>query len=297
MMIRFGDRLPLDRPNERSLHVRPVPRTGGIGILAGTVAGATLAGSDWRVLLIALGLAALSFVDDVRSLSARVRFGAHFVAAAVFVAIYFAGYAWPWWVFFALGTIWMLNLYNFMDGIDGLAGGMTLAGFGAYAIAFAQAGATDHALLCATVAAAAAGFLVFNFHPAKVFMGDVGSIPLGFLAAAYGCIGWRDGIWPIWFPALVFAPFTIDASVTLVRRLARGEAPWQAHRSHYYQRLTQMGWGHRRTCLAEYALMLVCAAGALLARDWPLAAQAGLVAGFVVLFALLAYAIDKRKPR
>jgi UDP-N-acetylmuramyl pentapeptide phosphotransferase/UDP-N-acetylglucosamine-1-phosphate transferase len=104
--------------------------------------------------------------------------------------------------------------------------------------------------VCAGVAAAAAGFLCFNFHPARIFMGDVGSVPLGFTAGALGLVGWRSGAWPLWFPLLVFAPFILDATVTLLRRALRGEKVWQAHRSHYYQRMVQMGLGHRgRPCV------------------------------------------------
>ena len=173
-----------------------------------------------------------------------------------------------WQAVLALATMWVTNLYNFMDGSDGLAGGMALFGFGAYALAAWLAGDAVFVVVAASIAAAAAAFLVFNFPPAKVFMGDAGSIPLGFLAAALGILGWRAGHWPLWFPVLVFSPFIIDASVTLARRLLRGERVWRAHRSHYYQRLVQLGWGHRNTALAEYALMAGCgAARALGARS------------------------------
>ncbi|HYN54929.1 MAG TPA: hypothetical protein VES38_09510, partial [Methylotenera sp.] len=102
-------------------------------------------------------------------------------------------------------------------------------------------------------------FLLFNFHPAKIFMGDSGSIPLGFLAGSIGVYGYFQSLWPVWFPVLVFSPFIIDATVTLIKRLLAGEKVWQAHRSHYYQRLVQMGWGHRTTAIAEYVLMLILA--------------------------------------
>jgi UDP-N-acetylmuramyl pentapeptide phosphotransferase/UDP-N-acetylglucosamine-1-phosphate transferase len=94
---------------------------------------------------------------------------------------------------------------------------------------------------------AAAVFLKANFHPARIFLGDVGSVPLGFLAGALGALGVYRDLVPVWFPFVVFAPFFVDATVTLLRRMLRGERFWQAHREHYYQRLVQMGWGHRRT--------------------------------------------------
>ena len=169
-----------------------------------------------------------------------------------------------------LAVTWLTNLYNFMDGSDGLAAGMALFGFGAFALAAFAAGDMALAVFSASLAGAAAAFLLFNFAPARIFLGDVGSVPLGFLAGALGLAGWRDDAWPLWFPALVFAPFIFDASVTLLRRLVRGEPVWRAHREHYYQRLVRLGTGHRATALAAYALMLACAAAALYARAQPL---------------------------
>ena len=113
------------------------------------------------------------------------------------------------------------------------------------------------------VAAAAAGFLIFNFSPASIFLGDVGSIPLGFLAGALGALGVVRDAWSWWFPLVVFAPFVVDATTTLLHRVLRRQKVWQAHKDHYYQRLVRMGWSHRRTALAEYGLMAVCASGAV----------------------------------
>jgi UDP-N-acetylmuramyl pentapeptide phosphotransferase/UDP-N-acetylglucosamine-1-phosphate transferase len=157
----------------------------------------------------------------------------------------------------------MINVYNFMDGSDGLAGGMALFGFGFYGGAAWLAGDSAFASVNFAVAAAAAGFLFFNFHPARIFMGDAGSVTLGFLVAALGLLGWQQGHWPAWFPVLVFSPFIVDASLTLARRLLRGEKVWQAHREHYYQRLVRMGYGHRVTALLEYVLMLLAGLSAL----------------------------------
>ncbi len=161
----------------------------------------------------------------------------------------------------------MTNLFNFMDGSDGLAGGMAVLGFGAYAIAANAGGAVWLATVCVAVAAASFAFLLFNFHPAKIFMGDSGSIPLGFLAGAVGVAGWQAGVWALWFPLLVFSPFVVDATLTLAKRLFHREKVWQAHREHYYQRLVRMGLGHRKTALAGYLLMLACATVALGARN------------------------------
>jgi UDP-N-acetylmuramyl pentapeptide phosphotransferase/UDP-N-acetylglucosamine-1-phosphate transferase len=285
--------LPLDRPNERSLHSTPVPRTGGLGIVAGIATGFALAEFEPLVLLLAVALAAISFLDDRRGLPIVLRFGSHAVAAATFVLVRLPFEGWLAVATLTLATMWLVNLYNFMDGSDGLAGGMALFGFGAYAAAAWLGDAPMFASAAASVAAAAAAFLFFNFHPARIFMGDVGSVPLGFLAAALGLLGWRDGLWPLWFPVLVFSPFIVDASITLARRILRGERFWQAHKSHYYQRLVQLGWGHRRTALAEYALMAGCALLALAARTAPPTVQAGALVLAALVYAGLALSVDQ----
>jgi UDP-N-acetylmuramyl pentapeptide phosphotransferase/UDP-N-acetylglucosamine-1-phosphate transferase len=130
-------------------------------------------------------------------------------------------------------------------------------------------------------------------------MGDVGSVPLGFLAAAFGVIGWQQRDWAWWFPLLVFSPFIVDASVTLARRLLRRDRVWEAHRDHYYQRLVQLGWGHRRTALAEYGLMLACGMLALLALSQPPSLQATVLvlvmAAYLILITAIGCAWRSRK--
>lgn len=288
-------RLATDMPNERSLHERPTPRVGGWGIVPMVlVAIFALAPHLWLIAGCTIFLAAVSQIDDRRGLPARVRFAAHTVTVAALIAVYPA--AAPWWLLAALAVllIWLVNLYNFMDGVDGLAGGMAIFGFGGYAIAALAAGrgAPELALTCAASAGAAIGFLVFNFNPARVFLGDAGSIPFGFLAGALGYWGWRSGVWPIWFPAMCFAPFIGDASVTLLRRLKRGEKFWQAHREHYYQRMVRLGLGHARTAIYWYLLMLTGIIVALWALRLPAVAQWTVVAAWAVMLALVGSAID-----
>ena len=258
-LLRRG-RLPMDHPNERSLHATPTPRIGGLGIMAGVgVASVWLAdGMLLPVMLPAFSLAALSLLDDVRGLPVAVRFLAHFAAAvACLLALGLTG-----WTLLAgtLAVVWMTNLYNFMDGADGLAGGMAAIGFGALALAAWLGDASGLAAFCAAIAAAALAFLRFNFPPARVFMGDAGSIPLGFMAAALGILGAQQKVWPWLFPLLAFSPFIVDASVTLVRRALHGERVWKAHRSHYYQRLVLLGVSHSQLALVAYLLMLANAA-------------------------------------
>ena len=297
-LVRRSPAFAVDVPNERSLHSRPVPRLGGIGIAAGVAAGfAAGAVPPSLALLLALALAAVSFLDDVRRLPTSVRLAAHIAAAAIIVWYSLSPMHPLEIALLALAVAWITNLYNFMDGSDGLAAGMTIIGFGAYASAAWLAQDLQVALPAAAVAAASAAFLAFNFHPARVFLGDAGSIPLGFLAGALGLIGWRDDVWPLWFPVLVFAPFIGDATLTLARRLSRGERPWQAHRDHYYQRLVRLGFGHRRTAYVGYALMALCAGAALYARgERPLVQWTTVVAASLILAAVAAW-IDRRWRR
>ena len=268
----------LDEPNERSLHVIPVPRTGGLAIigsvLLGSLAFAVVEAPDPRLLAMISGaalIAVVSYMDDRSAVRARYRLFIHAVAAMLVLAggllpdiLEFPGgqWLWPTWasiVFTLLFIVWMTNLYNFMDGMDGFAGGMTLFGFSAYAVLGWQAGEPLFAMTSLIVAVSAAGFLVFNFPPAKIFMGDVGAAVLGFLSACLAIWAANEKIFPIWVGILVFSPFVVDATATLLKRLVAGHKVWEAHRSHYYHRLVRLGWGHRKTVMWEYVLMMATA--------------------------------------
>ncbi|MDF3081828.1 MraY family glycosyltransferase [Burkholderia sola] len=293
-------RLATDIPNDRSLHTLPTPRVGGWGIVpVCIVALLVLAPHLWLIAVSAAALAAMSQIDDRRGLPARVRFSVHLAAVVALIAVYPADA--PWWLLVGVGfvMVWLTNLYNFMDGADGLAGGMALFGFGAYAIAAATGAhpSPDLALTAAAVAGAAFGFLLLNFHPARLFLGDAGSIPLGFLAGALGYWGWRTSVWPIWFPALVFAPFIADASVTLLRRLLRGEKFWQAHREHYYQRMVRSGVGHGRTALYWYLIMLAGIIVAVWAKGRPEWQQWLSFFAWYAVLACIGWSIDMRWRR
>jgi UDP-N-acetylmuramyl pentapeptide phosphotransferase/UDP-N-acetylglucosamine-1-phosphate transferase len=280
------------------LHDAPVPRTGGIAVAAGVAAACALAWPGLPVILAAAAaLAAVSFIDDVKGLSTIARLALHLGAAAAVLWLDLEVDAPLAFAVLALALAWSANLYNFMDGSDGLASGMAVFGFGAYALAAYLAGAVALAALCASIAAAALAFLVFNWHPARLFLGDVGSVSLGFLVGALGLQGWRIGAWPLWFPLLVFAPFMCDATLTLLKRLARRAPVWQAHREHYYQRLVQLGFGHRRTALIEYAAMAGCAALALLVFREPAVVQGIALAFAVVALSGVAVWIDRRWAR
>jgi UDP-N-acetylmuramyl pentapeptide phosphotransferase/UDP-N-acetylglucosamine-1-phosphate transferase len=242
-------------------------------------------------------LAALCQIDDRRGLSARIRFAAQLLAVTVICAVYPLPVTWWVWPLLVVAMVWMTNLYNFMDGADGLAGGMALIGFGTYAVAAIPL-ALPLAGASASVAGAALGFLFFNRSPARLFLGDAGSIPLGFLAGTLGLIGWSAHAWAFWFPLMVFLPFIADASVTLARRLLRGERFWEAHREHFYQRMIQMDTGHGRTIRAWYALMLAGAMLALCMVNLDAKGQSGIVAAlggaWIVVLLILGWSVERR---
>lgn len=254
----------LDVPNHRSSHTTPTPRGGGVAIV-GVVLAAELALvavgllAPWRFYALALGGSAVAAVgawDDLHNASARARLAVHLTAGAIALAALAHGTAWhgtllgvpvpAWavWVVALLWIVWLTNLYNFMDGIDGIAG-MQGVVVGIAAAAALTGAAPGLALVGAVLGGAAAGFLVFNWAPASIFMGDVGS---GFLGATFAILiiaafatGTRGAIVPL----AALAPFIIDATITLALRTARGEQVTAAHRSHLYQRLVQRGWSHR----------------------------------------------------
>lgn len=303
----------LDQPNERSAHVRPTPRLGGIGIMGAFLPAAVLVAQrhgSGRALLAIGGTAFISLVglvDDLRPLSARVRFGAQCMAAAVVVGAGWEhlGASWgmlgalPVWLLAPLSflwIVWLTNLYNFMDGIDGLAAGQAIvAGVGVAVVA--TAGGTGlQGLLAALLASAAAGFLVFNFPPASIFMGDVGSTAIGFFFASLPFVGGGATI-PVEVVALLLALFILDATTTLIRRLARGEKFFQAHRTHLYQRPLALGVPHRRITLAAYVGMILLAVGA---STWPargVAWRIALMASGVLLFVSYALAVASLERR
>lgn len=290
---KMGGRIQ-DIPNERSLHSLPTPRIGGLGLMAGLLVawGVLFPLLTWWLLLPLFGLVVVSLLDDVHNLPVRQRLMVQLAAAVILVAglgmygregLLLACVA-------ILLTVWLTNLYNFMDGSNGLAGGMALFGFSFYGVAALLAHNELFAMLCFSVSAAALGFLFFNFPNARVFMGDAGSIPLGFLVAALGLWGWQQGCWPVWFPLLVFSPFIVDATVTLVKRALRGAKVTEAHREHYYQRAIQMGWSHCKLALVEYVLMMCCGSLALWSLERGRAVVGLAISG--AAYAILMFALD-----
>lgn len=293
----------LDEPNERSLHVRPVPRTGGLAVIGGIAGGwATIwFGLGWNpalsvVALTAAIVAIVSFLDDLFGLSPVVRLIVQTAAASGLAFGLLIGAHPLIMLGVVLASVWMANLYNFMDGMDGFASGMAGIGFMFLGLA---GWFSEHMMFTYVnwvISVAALGFLSFNVPPAQIFLGDVGSVTLGFLAAAMAILGVQWDVFPLWFPILVFLPFIADATVTLIKRIVKRERIWQAHREHYYQRLVRMGWGHGRTVSAEYLFMSMTGGSAIILLDHPDWVPGALMAWGVAL-ALLSAWVDWRWRR
>ena len=287
----------VESPNERSMHHVPVPVGGGVAIVTTALIlwplwQGTLSKTHLLLLVSFAGLGILSWIDDRRSLSPALRIAAQAVAVAVCLASLapearvfpvlpvalerlVAGLAW----------LWFINLFNFMDGIDGLAGSEAIAvalGYLLIATVAGREGPLSH--LALIVAASVAGYLFWNWHPAKVFMGDAGSVPLGFL------LGWlmldlaASGYW---IAALILPLyFVADATFTLIKRGLRGEKPWQAHREHFYQRAVLGGTTPTGVVWRVGAANVTLAALALASTAYPVPALAGAIA---VVAALLGH--------
>ena len=298
---RSSRRFLLDHPSHRSLHDRPTPRGGGLAIEFPS----TLVWIGFA----ALGIAVVSFVDDLSHVHPGVRLVVHLVVGGALVAaglgidaLVVPGRTLPLppaiaFVVTVLFIVWLINLYNFMDGMDGFAAGMAIFGFGTFALLGALEGHPAFSTMSLIVAAAAGGFLVFNFPPARIFMGDVGSSVLGLLAAGLSLWAAHDGIFPLWVGVLVFSPFVVDATITLLRRVARRERVWEAHKTHCYQRLVELGWGHRKTVLYEYVLMGACAVSAVLAIRLDPMQQWWLLSVWLVIYAILVVLVYRLEGR
>ncbi|MEO5573325.1 MAG: glycosyltransferase family 4 protein [Gammaproteobacteria bacterium] len=272
----------IDMPNQRSSHTIPTPRGGGLaiaitflaailslgmaGLLSAEIASALLGGgalvafAGWR--------------DDRHTLSISLRFAVHFAAAlwALFwlegmnsLQLGFTTISWQWAgvAITALGIVWLINLYNFMDGIDGLAGAQAICAAVGGAILLWISGAYGLALSSLALAAAAAGFLIWNWPPARIFMGDVGSGLLGFSFAVLALASEKAGALPVLAWLILLAVFIMDASFTLLRRILNNEAWLQAHRTHAYQRAVQAGASHLRITMYVAGLNIMVL--------WPLA--------------------------
>ncbi len=265
----------MDVPNARSSHSVPTPRGGGVAIVCAfllALAGLWSAGQVTRANFIALGgagllVAVVGFIDDHRHIPARWRLLGHGLAAVWLLAwlggvpsVVVAGLVVtaPWLLvpLAVLYLVWLLNLYNFMDGIDGIAGLEAVVVCLCMSLLYLAGGHPDATVAPLVLVAAVVGFLVWNFPPARIFMGDAGS---GFLGLTLGGLS-LQGAWVapayLWAWVILLGVFIVDATVTLLRRLFNGDKVYEAHRSHAYQHAARRVAGHRPVTLAVAALTL-----------------------------------------
>lgn len=269
MIVRWIERTALrrawlDHPNQRSSHSTPTPRGGGLAIVVVTVAGALMVpatgdrwSSSWALVLgCAVCVAGVSWIDDLRSVPSSIRMAVHLIAAAVAVILLgpIAAVELPGASIFhtslmaiPLSILWVVgltNVYNFMDGIDGIAGLQAVVAGVAWVIIGSVTQDSRLAVTAAFLAVSSAAFLLRNWSPARIFMGDVGSAFLGYLFAVFALARCDNPRVPL-AAALIVWPFLFDATLTIVRRLARAENITIAHNTHLYQRLVRAGWSHR----------------------------------------------------
>lgn len=289
----------LDNPNERSMHSAPVPRGGGIALWL-TVLPVWIIYDIYSgqfpehlfLLLAVAGLIIVSWLDDKKSLPARERFMVHILAVALGLAslplthLVFQG-ALPLWldrVVAGFAWLWFINLTNFMDGIDGITGAQTVhVSIGFIAIGLLAGSIPEIGFIIASaLTGAAIGFLIWNWHPAKLFMGDVGSIPLGFLLGYLMMLLASQGYLGIALALPLYYAF--DASLTLIRRILKKQKFWQAHREHYYQQAA-LGAGSPvpvvRAIIATNAGLLALCIAALTINSWVLLLAPLLVLGLL----------------
>ena len=261
----------VDIPNARSLHAGPVPRGGGLAIAAVVIATqfALLAGQRWSLqtglvtTLVAGGFAGLGWADDRAGRSVVLRLVVQGVLGLLFVMLALpAELTVLERALLCSAVLWGVNLFNFMDGSDGLAGVQAVGasiGLGVLLSLSMQSGA---ALAAFTLAGATFGFLRWNWHPARIFLGDVGSYFIGFELTALVIFSAQSNHTP-WPAVILVAPFVTDATLTLLARALRGTPVWRAHREHVYQRLVLRGWSPARVARTLAVLLLgLCWPGA-----------------------------------
>ncbi len=248
-------RAVIDRPNARSLHAVPTPRGGGLAIALSVLlleGGFLVLGvlpfrigvASWLATGI---LALLGMRDDLKSLSAATRFGVQVAVCVVWTGWVLAASPEVWAILrviaLSVSMVWIINLYNFMDGSDGLAATQSICAAGVGAWLAYRLGLSSVAWSAWLLAACSVGFLRWNWPPARIFLGDVGSYFLGGKFAVLAVTTFSLGS-PPWFWCILLGPFVVDATLTLLRRMRGGERWLVAHRTHAYQLLAQTGWSH-----------------------------------------------------
>lgn len=303
----------LDHPNDRSSHSVPTPRTGGNAIVLAIGVTLLFTGA-WReaslraTCVAAAVLAIVGICDDLKPLPEWFKFLVQTGVAAglliwsalalTHIDLPFAG---KWTIGFAglaLSWFWIVgwsNAFNFMDGINGIAGAQAIVAGATYALFFHALGDASWMVVALAVASAAAGFLLWNVS-GWIFMGDVGSVTLGLLLAAMVLRLAADGV-PVIAAVLPLVPFLFDTAVTLVRRIVRGERFFSAHRSHFYQRLVSLGWSHPAVSALWTTLEVIGAIAALHYSKWSDGVRLVMLTAFVALHIIVAMCISSALRR
>jgi Fuc2NAc and GlcNAc transferase len=269
LYLRLARRLQLlDRPNDRSSHRQPTPHGGGVPLLLSCALGMLLCriwSGPWPdvypvFMLAALLLMLVGVRDDLRGLSVGMRMSAYTLLSLV-MAVYLLSPLWSGGLLIiggimgAIVLLWSLNLYNFMDGIDGIAAIQCILACGSAALlSWGSGAAPDYPLFCLLLAASHLGFLVWNWPPARLFMGDAGSVPTGFLLAALAILGGVQGQLDPLCWLILLAAFVTDATWTLLWRMFSGQRFLQPHRLHAYQRVSRYWGSHLPVDLGLVAL-------------------------------------------
>jgi len=304
----------LDHPNQRSSHLVPTPRGGGIVFpilwsifllifyFVGFIELFYLSLFIFPAFLIGL----VSFLDDSYSLPARYRFLAQLVAA-IYSLIIVGGFPainlgvitiyWGWfgYIFMMLALVWSTNLYNFMDGIDGIAAIEALFVFGIGGYFIWSSGGNELAVIVWSMACIVFGFLLWNRPPAKIFMGDVGSTLLGFLVVLFAVVGEKKYNVPGFLWVILYGMFWFDATITLIRRLIHGDKWYLAHRLHAYQRLQLQGWSHSKILLGAIIINIILSFFAFLAFYFPQYMLISLF-GAIIVLTVTYMLIEKMQP-
>lgn len=304
LIVAFRDkRLMLDIPNSRSNHSMPVPRGGGLAVIFAMIIPMLIADIHWGIVLAFLILAAVSLLDDLISVPALIRLLVQIIAVALCLSIMkfelFDGYLPPIIekIIVGIAWLWFINLFNFMDGVDGLsATEMISIGLGvALLIIFVGAFPNALAEYGMIIAAAGCGFWWWNKHPARIFLGDVGSIPIGFILGYLLVETARAG----YLAAAIILPayYIADASITLFKRIIRKQKIWEAHSEHYYQRAVRKGWSHQSVTIYIAGINILTGYIAIQSMLYPDLSMVFIALAYMAVFMLLGFFGYEKAPQ